>query len=378
MNKYIKLTTSLVISFSPPLGMNRGFINERFSKILNDSNVVDRYFDAKLTKELFEAYAKFSYKPLLNGVLSMTKQGYPVYLAISGLFLENAGKYYPELLNKIKDASNSGQLQIANTTLYSGLYPLCKNSVEEMAEQLKMNGAILNKFGLKISEIAVMPFLIYNEQVEKAAKASGATAVLTEEMDGFSNHKFVYGTQSGDIRVIIRNRKASEAAYDGAFEGLTDVDGVIYLEAEQLVNRGEKFIGVLTNYMAQGGISLGSVSDSVSPVTNGTLYVPDNMALHDADYGDDAFNSDFAQRTLFDKACRLLDYTRTLGDARLIQVWRLLMQADNYICMGNSRSRRLKTVAEPDEAKLLNAYVLADFEGKVASTYVRKKSQVSH
>ncbi|MEM0123251.1 MAG: hypothetical protein QXI38_01950, partial [Conexivisphaerales archaeon] len=311
-------------------------------------------------------------------VLSMTKQGYPVYLAISGLFLENAGKYYSELLNKIKDASNSGQLLIANTMLYSGLYPLCKNSVEEMAEQLKMNSAILNKFGLKVSEVTVMPFLIYNEQVEKAAKASGSTTVLTEEMDGFSNHKFVYGTQSGDIRVIIRNRKASEAAYEGAFEGLTDVDGIIYLEAEQLVNMGEKFIGVLMNYIAQGGITLGSISDAISPVTNGTIYVPDNLALHDIDYGSNAFNTDLAQRTLFDKACRLLDYTRTLGDAKLIQVWRLLMQADNYICMGNTQSRRLKTIAEPDEAKLLNAYVLADFEGKVASTYARKKSQAVH
>lgn len=358
--------------------MNRGFINERFSKILSDSNVVDRYFDGKLTKELFEAYAKFSYKPLLNGVLSMTKQGYPVYLAISGLFLENAGKYYPELLNKIKDASNSGQLLIANTTLYNGLYPLCKNSAEEIAEQLKMNGAILNKFGLKVSEVVVMPFLIYNEQVEKATKASGSNSVLTEEINGFSNHKFVYGTQSGDIRVIIRNRKASEAAYDGVFEGLTEVDGVIYLEAEQMANRGEKFIGVLMNYIAQGGITLSNISDAVSPVTNGTLYVPENMALHDMDYGDSAFNADFAQRTLFDKACRLLDYTRTLGDARLIQVWRLLMQADNYICMSTGQSRRLKTIADSDEAKLLNAYVLADFEGKVASTYIRKKTQVVH
>lgn len=375
IKKYIKLATSLIISFSPPIGMNRGFINERLGKILSDSNVVDRYFDGKLTKELFDAYAKLSYEPLLNGALSMTKQGYPVYLALSGLFLENAGKYSPELLNMIKDAASSGNLYIANTTLYNGLYPLCKNSVEEMAEQLKMNSAILSKFGLKVSEVTVMPFLIYNEQVERAAKASGATAVLTEEIEGFSNHKFVYGSQSGDIRVIIRNRKASRAAYDGAFEGLTDVDGVIYLEAEQLVNRGHKFVDVLVNYISHGGIALSTMGDTVSPVTNGTLYVQENISLHDADYGEDAFNSGFAQRTLFDKTCKLLDYIRNLGDAKLIQVWRLLMQGDNFMCMSDRQSRRLKVIADPDEAKLLNTYMLADFEGKVASIYVRKKGK---
>ncbi|MGC8557754.1 MAG: hypothetical protein ACP5NC_02025 [Nitrososphaeria archaeon] len=380
MKKYIKLVASLVISFSPPLGMNRGFINERFNKILNDSNIVDRYFDGKLTKELFEAYTKFSYRQLLNGVVSITKQGYPVYLAISGLFLENAGKYSPELLNQLKDASNSGKLMIANTTLYGGLYPLCKNSVEEMAEQLRMNNAIIGKFGLKASEIVVMPFLIFNEQVEKAAKASGATTVITEEMDGFSNHKFVYGTQSSDLRVVIRNRKASEAAYEGMFEGLSDVDGVIYLEAEQLINRGEKFVNVLINYISKGGIALGNMGDSTSPVTTGTLFVPENMALYDLAYGNDLLKMDFAQRTIFDKTCKLLDYTRMLGDTKLVQVWRLLMQADNYLCMSGSHYRRLKIIAEPDEAKLLNTYVLADFEGKVANTYIRKKSQaaVSH
>jgi len=377
VNKYIKLVASLVISFSPPLGLNRGFINERFNKILNDSNIVDRYFDGKLTKELFEAYTKLSYRQLLNGVISITKQGYPVYMAISGLFLENAGKYSPELLNQLKDASNSGKLMIVNTTLYGGLYPLCRNSVEEMAEQLKMNSAILGKFGLKASEIAVMPFLIFNEQVEKAAKASGATTVITEEMDGFSNHKFVYGTQLGDLRVVIRNRKASEAAYEGMFEGLSDVDGVIYLEAEQLINRGEKFVSVLTNYISKGGIALGNIGDSTSPVTTGTLYVPENMALYDQAYGNDLLKMDFAQRTIFDKTCKLLDYTKMLGDAKLVQVWRLLMQADNYFCMSSSHYRRLKTIADPDEAKLLNTYVLADFEGKVANTYIRKKSQAA-
>jgi len=366
----------LIISFSPPIGINRGFINERFSKILSDSNVVDRYFDGKLTKELFDAYAKLSYKPLLNGALSMAKQGYPVYLALSGLFLENAGKYSPDLLNVIKEAASSGNLYIVNTTLYNGLYPLCKNSADEIAEQLRMNSAILSKFGLKVSDITVMPFLIYNEQVEKGAKASGATSVLSEEIEGFSSHKFVYESQSGDIRVIIRNRKASRAAYDGAFEELSDVDGVIYLEAEQLVNKGYKFVDVLVNYISHGGISLSSINETVSPVTNGTLYVQENISLHDADYDEDAFNAGFAQRTLFDKTCKLLDYVRSLGDAKLIQVWRLLMQADNFMCMSDRQNRRIKLIADPDEAKLLNAYILADFEGKVASLYVRKKATV--
>ncbi|MGC9208882.1 MAG: hypothetical protein ACP5GH_03395 [Nitrososphaeria archaeon] len=373
------MESSFVISFDPSLPINRLFINERFVRIINDLNIVERYFDNRLVKEMFEYYDRNVYRPLANAALTAAKLNLPVYMAVTGVFLEMAYKYDQELFKKIYAASSTGKVKIIPSTFYGGLYPLCESSGEEIGEQVKLVSELTAKYGLQRAPVAVMPYLIYNEWVEKGAKAAGAEYVITEEVDGFTSHRYLYTNSSNDLRIVIRNREASLALADGQFDRLgKDVEGLIYVSAEEVAQKGEAFAEVLGNYIYRGGLDLKEVPPSKLPAS-GTLYAPGRPYLYDLSYGSPTplWEREKAQTMLLSKACSLLSYVRWLGDQRMLQIWRILLQADLFLAMTGEPSRRAKVMADKEEAKLSYAYILGDFEGKLASMILKKKEKAA-
>ncbi|MDP8023254.1 MAG: hypothetical protein ACP5LF_02895 [Nitrososphaeria archaeon] len=372
------MVSSLIISFDPPLPLNRLFVSERFVRIIHELNIVERYFDNKMVKEMFEYYDKNAYRPLISALLTATKLNMPVYISTTGVFLEMASKYDQELFKQIYAASASGKLKVLPSTFYGGLYPLCESSGEEIGEQLKLVSDLIGKYNLNKASVGIMPYLFYNESVEKGAKLAGIETVVTEEVNGFTDHRFVYTNVSGDLKIAIRNRELSEALSSGSFENINSKEGIIYLSAEELASKGEKYAEIIGNLIYNGGLELVELPPIKNPTT-GTLYAPQKPYLFNLSYSDGSplWYRSKAQTMLLDKMCALYTYVKWLGDQKLLQVWRILMQSDLFFSLIGENTRRAKLIADPDEAKIVYSYILSDFEGKIATMVLKKKEKSS-
>jgi hypothetical protein len=372
------MASSLIVSFDPPLPLNRLFVSERFVRIIHELNIVERYFDNKMVKEMFDYYDKNSYRPLVNALLTAAKLNMPVYVSTTGVFLEMAYKYDQELFKQIYAASSTGKLKVIPSTFYGGLYPLCENSGEEIGEQLKLVSDLAGKYGLNKASACVMPYLIYNESAEKGAKAAGIETLITEEVNGFTDHRFVYTNVSGDLRIAIRNRELSEALTTGSFENIGNKDGIIFISAEEIAAKGQKYAEVVGNYIYNGGLDLAEIPPVKNPTT-GTLYAPQKPYLFNTSYSDGSplWYRSKSQTMLMDKMCAIYQYVKWLGDQKLLQVWRILMQADLFYSLIGDNTRRAKLIADPDEAKIVYSYILSDFEGKLATMVLKKKEKAS-
>ncbi len=364
-----------MIYLSPPLALNRLFLSERFGRIINDTNVIDRYFDGRLTKEIFERYSKNLYRPIASALSVAIKQGSSVYVAATGLFYELANKYDPELLSSLLMLAKTERLKVGLSTLYGGLYGLCEGSEAEIQDQVKVNAGLVEKFGIKPEGFAVMPFFMYNANIERGLKGTGVQYLITEEFNGFNDHRFVYTSQGGELKILSRNRNASLALQSARFEEVKGADGVLAIRAENISGKGQQFVEVLANYIFNGGLNLADIENSVlSP--SGTLYVPNGFSIYDLELGTNpAWSSNLFQRILTGKLCQLLEYIRSVGDAKLLQIWRLLMQGDALLSMDGSIPDSLRLVADSEEAKLLISYLVGDFEGRVANTVLRKRAK---
>ncbi len=372
------MVSSLIISFDPPLPLNRLFVSERFVRIIHELNIVERYFDNKMVKEMFEYYDKNAYRPLISALLTAAKLNMPVYISTTGVFLEMASKYDQELFKQIYAASASGKLKVLPSTFYGGLYPLCESSGEEIGEQLKLVSDLIGKYNLNKASVGIMPYLFYNEPVEKGAKLAGIETVVTEEVNGFTDHRFVYTNVSGDLKIAIRNRELSEALSSGSFENINSKEGIIYLSAEELASKGEKYAEIIGNLIYNGGLELVELPPIKNPTT-GTLYAPQKPYLFNLSYSDGSplWYRSKAQTMLLDKMCALYTYVKWLGDQKLLQVWRILMQSDLFFSLIGENTRRAKLIADPDEAKIIYSYILSDFEGKIATMVLKKKEKSS-
>ncbi len=372
------MVSSIIIGFDPPLPLNRLFISERFVRIIHELNIVERYFDNKLVKEMFEYYDKNAYRPLVNSLLTATKLNMPVYISPTGVFLEMAFKYDQELFKQIHVASSTGKLKVLPSTFYGGLYPLCENSGEEIGEQLKLVSDLIGKYNLSRAPIGVMPYLFYNESVEKGAKIAGLETIVTEEVNGFTDHRFMYTNVSGDLKIAIRNRELSEALSSGSFENISNKEGIIYLSAEEIASKGGKYAEIVGNLIYNGDFDLAELPPIKNPTT-GTLYAPQKPYLFNLSYSDGSpmWYKSKAQMIFIDKLCSLYSYIKWLGDQKLLQVWRILLQSDLIFSLIGENTKRSKLIADPDEAKILYSFILSDFEGKVASMVLKKKEKVS-
>ncbi len=112
---------------------------------------------------------------------------------------------------------------------------------------------------------------------------------------------------------------------------------------------------------------------------SGTLYAPGRPYLYDLSYGSPTplWEREKAQSMLLSKACSLLSYVRWLGDQKMLQIWRILLQADLFLAMTDEQSRRARVMADKEEAKLSYAYIVGDFEGKLASMILKKKEKAA-
>jgi alpha-amylase len=146
------------------------------------------YFSTKLkdeNEEVFVKVANKSYIPMLSLLLQLVKK-HPKFVfafSCSGVFLEQALKYSPEVVTLLKKLVATGQVEVLAETYYHSLSSLY--SKEEFFEQVTLHQRMVKKLFGVIPQVFRNTELIYSDQIGELVAEMGFSGMLTEAVDRY-------------------------------------------------------------------------------------------------------------------------------------------------------------------------------------------------
>lgn len=184
-----------------------------------------RAYDLKpideIDAEIFGIEAEFreanriEYQPLF-AILERNAQKYPklhVSVGVSGLWLEQAEKWDPELIRRLRKLVNLGNVELVACPYYYSLSSFYDEA--EFDTQMEAERKIFSRiFGVE-PEILAMPELIYHDKIASYAEKANYKGVLAGSMEKILDYRSanqVFEVQDcPGLRVIAENTKFSQA-----------------------------------------------------------------------------------------------------------------------------------------------------------------------
>ncbi len=165
-------------------------------------------------KKIFQKVAEKCYLPA-NRILLECLRAHPefrVSFSLSGVFLEQAEQYGPEVLNSFYQLAKTGQVEFLAETYYHSLAALY--SFDEFKKQVIMHRDIVEKFFGVRPRVFRNTELIYNNEIATWAEQLGFEGILAEGVDdvlGWRSPNFVYAPHGSErIKVLLKNYKLSD------------------------------------------------------------------------------------------------------------------------------------------------------------------------
>lgn len=184
-----------------------------------------RAYDLKpideIDAEIFGIEAEFretnriEYQPLF-AILERNSQKYPklhVSIGVSGLWLEQAEKWDPELIRRLRKLVNLGNVELVACPYYYSLSSFYDEA--EFDAQMEAERKIFSRiFGVE-PEMLAMPELIYHDKIAayaEKAKYKGVLAGSMEKILDYRSANQVFEVKDcPNLRVIAENAKFSQA-----------------------------------------------------------------------------------------------------------------------------------------------------------------------
>ncbi len=183
--------------------------------VANTSNYYnDRYGGRQNNERIFRKVAAKSYYPMLDLLIRKMEQhpDFKVSFSITGTWLEQAEKWGPDLIEKIKYMVDRGQAEIIGETYYHSLAFFY--NLDEFADQVKMHAQkIQDVFGVKPQVFRNTEFA-YNDSLAHWVEAQGYKGILAEGWDkvlGWRSPNHVYrpsGCQN--LKLLLKNYRLSD------------------------------------------------------------------------------------------------------------------------------------------------------------------------
>ena len=172
------------------------------------------YYDKQNNERIFRKVAQKSYYPMLE-LLEQNLRKFPNFkfsLSITGVWLEQAEEWEPELITKLQQLVASGRVEIVGETYYHSL-AFFYNRDEFQAQVKKHSDEIAELFGVRPMVFRNTEFA-YNDEVGRWADQMGYTAVLAEGWDkilGWRSPNHVYKVAGGErTRLLLKNYRLSD------------------------------------------------------------------------------------------------------------------------------------------------------------------------
>jgi alpha-amylase len=165
-------------------------------------------------RKIFHKVAKKCYLPTNKLLLHLLNsiEDFHISFSLSGVFLEQAEEYLPEVIDSFKALVNTGKVELVNETYYHSLSYLY--SKEEFLDQIALHAQKLNDLFNYQPTAFRNTELIYDNYVAKEAEALGFKVILAEGVDrymGWRSPNFVYRpTGTEKIKLLLKNYKLSD------------------------------------------------------------------------------------------------------------------------------------------------------------------------
>lgn len=172
------------------------------------------YYDKQNNERIFRKVAQKSYHPMLDLLERNLKRnpGFKVSLSITGIWLEQAMEWEPDLVEQLKRLISTGQVEIVGETYYHSLAFFYDRA--EFQNQVKMHSDLIAKlFGVRPKVFRNTEFA-YNDELGKWADSVGYKAVLAEGWDkvlGWRSPNHVYKVAGGvNTKLLLKNYRLSD------------------------------------------------------------------------------------------------------------------------------------------------------------------------
>jgi alpha-amylase len=189
--------------------------NYRVFDVGNDHSYFNDDSDTNLNnRKVLKKVADKSYLPANATLLKLLKNHpeFKIAISFSGIFLEQAQKYYPEVIDSFKELIKTKRVEVLAETYYHSLAFFYAR--DEFESQVELHAKTVKKlFGQK-PKVFRNTELAYTNELAQWADKKGYIAVLAEGWDkflGWRSPNFVYkpvGTKK--IKLLLKNYKLSD------------------------------------------------------------------------------------------------------------------------------------------------------------------------
>ncbi len=190
---------------------------------LEPRDLEDAIFDQGLNELVMKRAAEKCYVPATSIILENIKRymdgrvfgkEFRVSYSISGVFLEQAERWAPRVIELFQELAATGMVEFIEQTYYHSLAALMPlPEYRELREQVMEHRRLIKElFGQEPVSIENTEF-IYNNDIAWFFSTLGYRVVLTEGVDwvlGWRSPNYVYRAYGSDIRVLTRNYRLSD------------------------------------------------------------------------------------------------------------------------------------------------------------------------
>ncbi len=186
---------------------------------LSYSDVEEAVLDNGLNKLVMERASSKCYIPATNIILENLQRyreswkSFKVSYSISGVFLEQARRWTPHVLELFQKLVDTGLVEFVEQTYYHSLAAFIPPWFEELREQVLEHRRIMKElFGVEPVTIENTEFM-YNNDIACFFHSMGYKVMLTEGVNwilGWRSPNYVYRGYMCDIRILTRNYRLSD------------------------------------------------------------------------------------------------------------------------------------------------------------------------
>ncbi|MDK2907567.1 MAG: alpha-amylase [Candidatus Woesearchaeota archaeon] len=321
------------------------------------------YFDEKKNYEIMEKVSKKSYIPTTRMILDLIER-YPkfkVAFSFSGVFIEQAKRYFPNTYYLLKKIGSSENVEFLSETYYHSLSFL--HSIDEFNEQIEMHRELIrSEFG-KDPSCFRNTELIYSDWIADFAAKKGFKGMLAEGAQSILKNRspnFLYLNKDQNIKVLLKNFQLSDdIAFRFSERGWKEwpLTAEKYSDWIDRLNGNSDIIGLFMDYETFGehqwretgifdffrhfielgikkGYSFLNPTDAISRLKpKGIIDCPFYLSWADTERDLSAWQGNSMQKDALKKIYEIEKMVKDSGNKELIENWRKIQTSDHFYYM---------------------------------------------
>jgi alpha-amylase len=332
----------------------------------------DHLYEEWFNEEVFRRVARECYWPtttlLLHLVQEQAQRRKPFKLnfALSGLFLEQARRWEPKLLDVFRQLAATGLVEFTGETFYHSLSSLFGVDRTEFCAQVELHAQAITALTGQRPTFFRNTECLYNNDIAEAVQGLGFRGILTEGiervLDGWRSPNFLYQSTTG-LPVLLRDYQSSDDIgyrFSNRAWDFWPLHADVF--ARWMAANPHQIITLAMDYEAFGnhmwaadgifdflswlprevahhpGLEWVTATEAVQrlqPVGVINVGPYDSVSWADAERDTSAWLGNTMQRWCFEEVKRLGPEVLATADPTLIRIWRQLQTSDHFYYMTN-------------------------------------------